>query len=384
MLLMEKVASNYNFALIESLLEKIRFEQSDNTLNKLKNELNKFFTKIKCKGVIYTNNTDKLFFGMRVYPVIDSNTVMDFLGDSKPKTFECYFVELDSKLFDPVLNLTDRELTAILLHEVGHIVNDTETIDEVRKQIDMYMVKSGDTITFDTSKGYRELLAYALKDSVFKVGSIFSKIGNDEIVADSFVFACGYGPDLESGMVKITRSANYLNKAIDDRLITLAWVLRLKSEFNVRRIPAIKTLNKAKLLTASELETRDITYASNVLSRMNDPISEGAIDDMKARFSKKFNDFKVKGVRSIKADAYELNVRLRCAESEEDLLYIVRTLNTDIAILNDYITEDLTEEEREEAIKALQYMYDLRDQAAKKKEVRNRYSSLINVVYPEL
>jgi hypothetical protein len=381
---MEKVASNYNFSLMEALLEKIRFEQSDATLNKLKNELNKFFTKIKCKGVIYTNNTDKLFFGMRVYPVIDSSTVMDFLGDSKTKVFDYYFVELDSKLFDPVLNLNNRELTAILLHEVGHIVNDTETIDEVRKQIDMYMLKSGDTISFNTSKGYRELLAYALKDSVFKIGSIFSKIGNDELIADSFVFACGYGPDLESGMVKITRSANYLNKAIDNRLITLAWVLRLKNEFNVRRIPAIKTLNKAKYLTASELEAKEINYASNILSRMNDPVSEATVDGMKDRFSKKFSSFKLKGVRSIIADGYELNVRLRCAESEEDLLYIVRTLNTDIAILRDYLTEELTDDEREEALKALQYMYDLRENAAKKKEIRSRYTSLINVVYPEL
>ena len=38
----------------------------------------------------------------------------------------------------------------------------------------------------------------------------------------------------------------------------------------------------------------------------------GLIDDIKARFSKKFNNFKNRGIRSVKDDMYELNVRLRC------------------------------------------------------------------------
>lgn len=381
---MEKVVNSFNFDTIEYIMGSLSDDHSTSILIKLKNEINKFFIKSKCRDILYTENTDKLFFGMRVYPLFDGSQAIEMLSDEKSKSFDSYYLEFDSKLFDPMLNLDEKELTAILIHEIGHIVYDTGTIDEVRKQIDMYFVANGDSLDLKSSKGYKELLAYGLKDSVIKVGSIFSKIGNDEIIADTFVVACGYGPYLESAMRKISRSVSYLNKNVDDRLITMSWVLRLKHEFKYRRLPAIKTLNKAKQLTASKLEEREIVYAVNTLNRMEDTVQESAIDNIKSRFSKKFNDFKIKGIRSIKNDVYELNLRVRCAETEEDLLYVIRTLNSDIAILKDYLTEDVSDEEREEIYKVLQDMYDIRETAAKKKEVRSKYDSLIQVVYPEM
>lgn len=380
---MEKTPSNYNFSNMEKLLFAIDEDHSSSTLSKLKNELNKFFNKAKCKEVLYTMNTDKMFFGMRVYPMINGDEALEILGDGKTKPFEYYYVELDSKLFDPMLGLDEKELTAILLHEVGHIVYDTGTIDEVRKAVDMYFAGTGDYADPKVSKGYKELIGYAMKDSVMKVGSIFSRFGNDEIIADAFVTGCGYGPYLESGVRKIMRSDTYLNKDVDDRLITLSWVLRLRSEFAIRRLPAIHTLNKAKHLTGSQLEKRELDYAVNLLNHMDEPMTEGAIDAVKQRFSKKFNDFKVKGINAIKNDVYEFNVRLRCAESEDDLLYIIRAINRDVTILQDYLTEDIPDKEREAVLATLQELYDVRQKAAKEKSVRNLSSSLINVVYPD-
>ena len=46
------------------------------------------------------------------------------------------------------------------------------------------------------------------------------RIGNYEIIADTFVAACGYGPDLASAFRKISRSSIYLNKnVLVDRLL---------------------------------------------------------------------------------------------------------------------------------------------------------------------
>lgn len=381
---MQKVNSNFDFSTIEKLMFNMEENHSSSDLSKLKNELNKFFIKARCKEILYTMNTDKLFFGMRVYPVFDGNKAIEILGDGKTSPFEEYYVELDSKLFDPMLGLNKREKTAVLLHEVGHIVYDTATIDEVRAQIDMYFAKSDDYVDINASKGYRELIGYALKDSIVKAGSIFSKLGNTEMVADTFVVSCGYGPDLESAMKKIVTSSTYLSKNVDDRFITLSWVLRLRSEFSIRRIPAVKTLNKAKQLTASKLEQREIAYAANILNRSDLGINEGFIDDIRARFSKKFNDFKVKGIRAMKNDIYELNLRLRTAESAEDLMYIIRQVNTDVSILQDYMGENLTEEERQSVLDTLAELYDIRQRAAKEQTVRDRYDSAIQVFYPDM
>lgn len=381
---MQKVNSNFDFSTIEKLMFNMEENHSSSDLSKLKNELNKFFIKARCKEILYTINTDKLFFGMRVYPVFDGNKAIEILGDSKTSPFEEYYVELDSKLFDPMLGLNKREKTAILLHEVGHIVYDTATIDEVRSQIDMYFAKSEDYADISASKGYRELIGYALKDSIVKAGSLFSKLGNTEMIADTFVVSCGYGADLESAMRKVVASSTYLAKNVDDRFITLSWVLRLRSEFSIRRIPAVKTLNKAKTLTASKLEQREIAYATNILSRSDLGINEGFIDDIKSRFSKKFNDFKVKGIRAMKNDIYELNLRLRTAESAEDLMYIIRQVNTDVSILQDYLAENLSDDERQSVIDTLAELYDIRQRAAKEQTVRDRYDSAIQVFYPDM
>lgn len=381
---MEKVASSFNFSNIEKIMRLMEVSHSENDLNNLKKELNKFFIKCQCRQVLYTNNTDKLFFGMRVYVVCDGNKAAQILFDDKVKPFDAYYLELDSKLFDPMLGLNEKELTAILLHEVGHIAYDTGTIDEVRKQVDIYFTKNADVLNHNASKNYYDLLAFAMKDSVIKVGSIFSKIGNDEIIADSFVYGCGYGEYLESAMKKILNSSTYLNKSVDNRLITMGWVLRMNREFKIRRIPAIRTLNKAKYLTASKLEERELAYAENLMNNMKDPLSEASfIDNIKARFSKKFMDFKRNGVRGIKGDVYELNVQVRCATTEEDLLYIVRTANTDISILKDYLLEDISDTERSEVLKTLEELYAVREKAAKNQEVQ-KMDSLIQVVYPNM
>ena len=381
---MERVASNFNFKTIETILFNMEENHSSSDLSKLKNELNKFFIKAKCKEILYTVNTDKLFFGMRVYPVFDGNKAMEILGDKKSSPFEEYYVEFDSKLFDPMLGLNKREKTAVLLHEIGHIVYDTSTIDEVRSQIDVYFDKTGDYVDINASKGYKELIGYALKDSIVKMGSLFTKFGNTEIIADAFVVSCGYGPDLESAMRKVVRSSTYMNKNVDDRFIALSWVLRLRNEFSLRRIPAVKTLNKAKYLTASKLEQRELVYASNIINRSDLGLNEGFIDDIKSRFSKKFNDFKIKGIRAMRNDIYELNLRLRTAESAEDLLYIIRQVNTDVTILQDYLAESISDDERKAVIAALEELYDIRQRAAKEQTVRDRYDSAIQVFYPDM
>ena len=120
---MIKTATNYNFDKIEFCMGMISKDHSSSILSQLKSELNNFFTKVKCRDILYTNNTDKLFFGMRIYPIIESENIIDVLRDDEPIMFNGYYLELDSKLFDPMLDLTDKELTSILLHEIGHIVN---------------------------------------------------------------------------------------------------------------------------------------------------------------------------------------------------------------------------------------------------------------------
>ena len=120
----------YDLKGIERAMKALRMNpKSQNNLAKLRSELNKFFTEATCNNIFYTDNKDKLFFGMMVLPSLtDEQVAAIALSDNDDNNKDAlkvkqYSIDIDSKLFDSLI-LSDKELTAILLHEVGHLVID--------------------------------------------------------------------------------------------------------------------------------------------------------------------------------------------------------------------------------------------------------------------
>ena len=52
-------------------------------LRSIKNELNRIFNDSECKEVIYTSNLDRMFFGIKVLPMIDADDIYDYLVDNE-------------------------------------------------------------------------------------------------------------------------------------------------------------------------------------------------------------------------------------------------------------------------------------------------------------
>ena len=76
-------------------------------LRTLKNELNRFFKDSTCKEVLYTNNNDKMFFGMKTIAMIDADDIYEYLIDDEPVRIGKYIIEIDSHLLNPVLGIED-------------------------------------------------------------------------------------------------------------------------------------------------------------------------------------------------------------------------------------------------------------------------------------
>ena len=130
----------YNFSDLEMACAEIIDSDGRKGLDKLKKELNNFFKDSTCKDILFTRS-DTLFFGMCVYPQVDEELIIEILQDEKKVRFSKYTIEIDSKVLHPALNITAQELLAMVLHEVGHIVNDSGPVDEVRKAIALYFTK---------------------------------------------------------------------------------------------------------------------------------------------------------------------------------------------------------------------------------------------------
>lgn len=378
---------NYDFSEFKNILEEIKNNGANSSkLNALKAELNSFFTDSRCIDIIYTNNTDKLFFGMSVLPNISGDDAVKILQTNDPYRVDSYYLELDSKIFSPILDLTTSELLAILLHEVGHVVNDSKPANDVRVAIDTYLAKNNDHIVLSSSIHYREILAFGIKDTIRKLTSLFEKgKEDDELIADEFVNMFGYGTELETAFDKIVKNGFHVNKNVSNKFIVLTWTLRIYKDIKLRRISALHTLRKGKAMSSSKLEKMELDNVMRRLNRIDDEaLIEGAIDAIKTKYNNTIKQIKYKGIRSFEDDLYEFNMRIRNIEDEEDALYIMRQINTRLAIIDDYVsTERLEEKEQQRWFNLMDKFQKLREDLSKK-IVYKRQNYGLFVQYPEI
>lgn len=373
---------SYDFSEFEKILFNIKANPTPNLLVRLKNELNDFFKDSTCKEVIYTNNTDKLFFGMSIIPVFyGGQDIYEIIQSDEPYRVKYYYVELDSKLFSETLGLSKGELTAVLLHEVGHMVNDSSPMTEVRSELDQYLAKNKEHITISDSIHYKEILAYGVKDALRKVTSLF-EYKDEELIADEFVFRCGYGEELESAFRQICKNGYNINKDVDNKMMVLSWVLRLYKDVRLRRIAAIHTLNKGKALTASKLEKKEMDNVIRRLQRIDDDaLLESTLSDLQDRYRDSIRQLKFKGIRGLEDDLYEYNLRIKNLETEADALLALRQINSKMSIIDDYVsTEKLDENEKKRWYNLLNKYDMLREELSKKTMYQNKTRLYIN--YP--
>lgn len=341
-------------------------------LTDLQKELNKFFTEANCLGVLYTRNTDNLFFGMTVMPIFSNEEVLEIIADNNPIKVKKYYLELDSKLF--TIDLTAREVTAVLLHEIGHLVTDDKPVKAVRFAIDKYFAKKDKTISIKNSAQYTKLLSFAISDTIAKFTSIVYA-SDDEIKADAFAAACGYAEDLVAAEMKIASNAWGLNKSAKaPKLVILDWVFHLYTNVKFNRIPAINTLRSAKRNTGSALKKKELDSVIDALNRIDtDVVNEAAF--LLEGFNKKKGlawQIKQNGLKGIQNDYFEFKIRSKNAKEEADILYLMRQINSRMSLLKDAIDEgDMTEQEREKWVDLLFQYGDLRNYVSNLK-VSNR------------
>lgn len=376
---------DYDFTDIENALFEIKQSPNSANLNELNREINAFFKDSKCKQVLYTRNTDKMFFGMSVMPVIKADKVYDIIQEDEPVRITEYYLELDSKLFSPTLGLSTREITAVLLHEIGHMVNDTSPVDKLRKELDMYLVKNNETIKTSDSVHYQEILAFGIKDALRKITSLF-ETDDDEIIADSFVVACGYGPELESAFEKVVKNSYRINKDVSNKFIVLAWVIRLYTDIKLRRIVAIKSLQKGESYTASKLEKREMENVIRRLRRIDDDtlIEAVGFDLVADKVNSTMSRIKYKGIRSFEDDLYDYNLQVKNVQHEDEALELLHKINTRLNIIDDYVTsENISENERKRWYALINKYNKLREVLSNKSVYRNNYRRLQIVGAPE-
>ena len=174
---------------------------------------------------VTSNKTgNEKFFGMRVYPDIEEmdNFCKDLVNEGdkirftdivkKWKKIDKWFLEIDGTCFDRnQFNFNPKELTALTLHEIGHIIYSDKPIEgfyrayqEVKARMNS-SEKATQKLMYDI---YMIPLTLACMQRRWVNGKNEVQL---EIIADKTVVELGYGQYLLEALDKITRAIGSLN-----------------------------------------------------------------------------------------------------------------------------------------------------------------------------
>lgn len=375
---MDKAKTNYDFNDLLTIIDSLKQDADPDVLRNFAYELNMFFRDVKCEGVLYTNNTDLDFFGVYVQPVLKEKDIYPLLVSDYTTTIEKYYVELDSKLFNPVLGLTNREILAIILHDIGSMINSSGPIDRAVKEIDLYLDMTNDVLRTTDNVNYVAILTFGLKDLLHKLTSIFTADLTSNVAIDDFIMSCGFINELNSAISKL-KKFGYLNMFSEggSPSTIIAWTIRIYNDIKGQRIRTIRLLRKAASYTPVRLVKREMNHMITALSRIDDSsILESVFDDVKLKYQSMTKKFTMSSIKDIEEDYYDYAVTLQNVNDEDDALLLLHKINSRMSVIDGVLNDDnpqITDRERKAFVDLYQRYNQLRNDVVAKKVYKHNY-----------
>lgn len=308
-----------------------------NSLNQIRDLINKIFGNTNCVDVVFNQNRDKQFFGVYVNPTIVPEQLMAILYGDDDYTFDRYVVEIDAKLF--MDSLTTNEISAVILREVSGMIADSSPVYNLRGIIDTFMCGNDDYISITGTADSAQLFILAVKDALHKITSCFYE-GNDTV--NKFIEDNHLQVSLLSAQRKILSSSFGLNDTVrEPKLMLLQWAFAIYQDIKNNTPNAIAVLTDLIGTKGSYSIDRDIKQTIESLKRLSSEVAmESAAILAEARRGGLVDKMKQDGLRAIEDDLYEFRVRAKNAETEDEAMYTLRQINSRINIIEEYLYQN--------------------------------------------
>ena len=354
-------------------------------LNKIKDCLNKIFPDSKCVDVIYTVNTDKMFFGIVTLPILSPNEILNIMTSDEDSKITTYKVELDSKLFSEIIDLSLDEITALIVHEVARLVNDYYPINNARYLIDKAVLDYGITLKMSEYVPYIEIIGYGIKEAARRSVSISE---NNYLVPYYLDETYELTDSLRRAITKLENKGDLWDTEVDNKSIIIKWVVRLYTDILKYRIMSLHTLEKGIKLTGSVLVVNEMKNMVKKLHRIDDyslmqeasSIINFFNDSKKANLSA-LDRFKANGIKNYYDDFYEIQFEVNNMDNDRGTaVALLHKINSRMSVIDDYIsTEPELNLQTKKRLADLYYKYDeLRGNIASQK-LKSPQTLLINI-----
>jgi hypothetical protein len=205
------------------------------------------------------------FFGMRIYPAREEirDMVVKIIDkdNENPKFEMCtnVIIELDHKIFDSsFIDFDPKELTAIMIHEIGHKAFSVKTQEIIRSHYKKQSAALGlSVISLAFAPAVYALITIPVL-MIFSSLNNFKTFTDIEIAADSFSIKYGYGDYAYSGLNKISKldGASFIDDQGRRRMIR--WSLSSAIHLALRKNALIKEIEE-------EIKNSNSDYEKEVL-----------------------------------------------------------------------------------------------------------------------
>ena len=332
-------------------------------LNKIKDCLNKIFPDSKCVDVIYTVNTDKMFFGIVTLPILSPNEILNIMTSDEDSKIATYKVELDSKLFCETIDLSVDEITALIIHEVARLVNDYYPINNARYLIDKTVLDYGITLKMSEYVPYIEIIGYGIKEAARRSVSIFE---NNYLVPYYLDETYELTDSLRRAITKLENKGNLWDTEVDNKSIIVKWVVRLYTDILKYRIIALHTLEKGIELTGSVLIVNEMKNIVKKLHRIDDYslMQEASsiinfFNSTKNATLSALDRFKANGIKNYYDDYYEIKFEYNNMDNDRGTaVALLHKINSRMSIIDDYISTERVDPQTKKRLTELYYKYD--------------------------
>lgn len=321
-----------------------------------------FHKKIRV-SVVYTRPNDNLFV-MSITPEKSYlDLVVNYLIQGRPDLniqklwmdILEWNIEIDSKILESkTIDLTTRELTALLLHELGHMAFSDSVPQRISRILKFELAKASiGTRSLFFSNTFRPLLSLPILNACcFNQVADYAAL-RKEMQADLFAVKYGYGRDLESAFTKFINTPKVQIRTGKDPDNDMREVYlfseQILNDFQQRRGRLAKQkLWKVSLMTPSKIISGFISAIASKFVRENQDLNIESViieraEEQAARlvneaYMKEFFDFKWKKPKRFDPRIIDyIEVESRNIKTNDDKMILINYIYTKLDLINYYI-----------------------------------------------
>lgn len=335
-------------------------EKYDTLCLELSKNLTKLIPDTTCTQVMFSNNTDKNFFGIYVFPrsmdmyKTAERILVGYTSETIQTSFERfdytqYAVDLDGKLFRD-FSLTPMEITALLLSEINGIIHGNIPY-HIRSMMDIYIMEHDVKMCPFTIMECVVVFDMVCGITAHNITSMFAKpthMIRERLYSgeSTLVTQAGLQESLHNAIERLTAFTSSDNEVYMPSLL-MGWFLTMIQSYPENTIDIQHVLQDSSRLESSTL-IRSVYYkAFNSITIT--PLCDKYHMDLVHESKRKGLIYQMKrnGLKSIEEDLFEYKMRLRNVNTQDEAILLMRQLNSRMTILEDYLAEEnITDEDR--------------------------------------